>query len=174
MVREGALPDRCVVCNAQAGIRVPRTLYWSPASWRFFSAITPIALLGGGPLLGVPALTLLFWPAVILLGILHYVVRRKVKVDLGVCERHRRQRDILRGLSIAAMVGMVLVFLNWSTSDATLYSLLAAVVAIIGLASLQGRVGAQAVSLKKLDTDYAWLSGTGKDFRDALPGLPGA
>jgi hypothetical protein len=172
MDRDGALPDRCVVCNEQAsGKRIERTLYWSPAAWRTFSALAPFVLFAGGMLFSLPVLMMLFWPAVIVLGIAHYIVRRKLKLDFAVCQRHRRQRNLLAGLSLAAMAGMVAVFLNWSPTTATVVGLLTAVTIIIVLAVVQNYVGVQAVKLKKLDSQHAWLGGTGKSFREALPEL---
>ena len=107
----------------------------------------------------------------IALGIAHYFVRKKLALDLAACERHRRLRNILRALSIAALAGVVVIFFNLTAELWTL--LLAAAALLIVLAVVQGFVGVQAVSLKKLDTEYAWLGGTGKSFREALPELPG-
>lgn len=173
MDREGGLPDRCVVCNEQSGERVARTLYWSPAAWRNSSALAPFAMLGAGIAFDLPLLAALFWPAVVILAIVHYIVRKKLKLDFGVCERHRRQRNVLRALSIAAMLGLVLVFLSWSPGMTTVFGLIATVGVILALAIVQSYVGVQAVSLKKLDSQHAWLGGTGKTFREALPEVPG-
>ena len=167
-----ALPDRCVACNQPAVKRVARTLYWSPTAWRYFSVIAPLVMLFGGPALGAPILVVLFWPAVIVLLVAHYFVRKKLSVQLAVCERHRRVRDVLHALSIASLVGIVLVFLNLTPDAWTL--LVAAVALVIALAIVQSFVGVQAVSLKKLDPQHAWLGGTGETFRQALPERPGA
>jgi hypothetical protein len=163
-----------VVCNAHADQRISSTLYWSPAAWRFFSALAPFALLFGGMALGMPWLALAFWPSVIVLAIAHFIVRRKVRLELGACERHRRLRNVLRGLSIAALIGAVVVFVNLSPSDGSIALLVLVVATIIVLAVLQSFAGVQAVSLTKLDSRYAWLRGTGKLFREALPESPGA
>jgi hypothetical protein len=173
MDRGGALPDRCVVCNEQSsGKPIPRTLYWSPALWRNISAAMPFLIMIAGIAFGQPLLIALFWPAVIVLAIVHYIVRKKLKLELAVCARHRRQRNILGGLSLAAMAGMVAVFLNWTPSTATVVSLLTGVAILIALAVVQNYVGVHAVKLKKLDSQHAWLGGTGKTFRQALPELP--
>jgi hypothetical protein len=171
MDRDGSLPDRCVVCNAQAGRRVSRTLYWSPAAWRYSSVLAPFALLFAGVLLGIPWLALAFWPSIIVLGIAHYVVRKKMKLDLGICERHRRQRNLLQALSIASLAG-ALIIMTFLPSEGSLEALVAAVAVIIVLAVLQSFLGVQAVSLRRLDGEHAWLGGTGRHFREALPELP--
>ncbi|HUQ76018.1 MAG TPA: hypothetical protein VM183_14940, partial [Burkholderiales bacterium] len=173
MDRGGALPDRCVVCNEQSsGKRVARTLYWSPALWRNLSAATPFLLAIAGIAFSLPLLVLLFWPAVIVIAIAHTIVRKKLKLELAACQRHHRQRNVLGGLSLAAMAGMVAVFLNWAPTMATVVGLLAAVGVLVALAVVQSYVGVHAVKLKKLDSQHAWLSGTGKTFREALPELP--
>ena len=74
MDRQGALPDRCVVCNEHASKRIARTLYWSPTAWRIFCWVAPVALLVAGSTLRIPMLLL----------------------DLGACERHRRLRTVLQ------------------------------------------------------------------------------
>ena len=173
MDRAGALPDRCVACNQPAANRVVRTMYWSPGLWRNLSVVLPLGMLFGGPALGLPILAVLFWPTVLILAIVHFIVRKKLKVDMAVCDRHRRLRNVLRALSVAAMLGMVLIFANWSLDDSTLYSLIGAVIALIVLSIVQSMIGVQAVALRRLDAEHAWLGGTGKPFREALPELPG-
>ena len=167
-----ALPDRCVACNGEAAKRISRTLYWSPLAWRLFSVISPFALVWAGVALEMPLLAVLFWPAVIIMLIAHYFVRRKLAVEIAVCARHRRLRAVLQALSLATLGGIVLIFMNLSPEVWTL--LVAAVAALIALAIVQSFVGVQAVSLKKLDGEHAWLGGTGRTFREALPELPGA
>jgi hypothetical protein len=172
MDREGALPDRCVLCNAPAGKRVARTLYWSPAAWRHFSWIVPFGLLIAGIGLRVPWMALAFWPLVIVLGIAHYFVRKKLKLELAICVRHERQGNILAALSIAAVIAAVAFgALQIAGNGVGLVLVLASVVA---LGVLQRYAGVHSISLKKLDADHAWLGGTGRTFREALPELPAA
>jgi|tagenome__1003787_1003787.scaffolds.fasta_scaffold20965411_3 hypothetical protein len=172
MDREGALPERCVLCNAQAGKRVARTLYWTPTAWRYLSWLVPLGVLIAGIALRVPWMALAFWPAVIVVGIAQYLVRKKLKLELGVCARHDRQRTVLAALSIAAIVGAIA--LGASQLIASRMGLIVLMAAILALAVLQRYIGVQAISLKRLDADHAWLGGTGKSFREALPELPGA
>lgn len=163
--RDGALPGRCVACNEPAAAHVSRTLYWSPRAWRY-SFLLPFALLFGGVAFRVPVLTLAFWPALLLLAFIHVIVRKKLVLPLGVCERHRWQRRMLRALSIASVVGLLLVLY----SSITLLAIFIPTVMV--LAVVQSFVGVQAVSLKKLDAEHAWLGGTGRSFREALPEVP--
>jgi hypothetical protein len=174
MERGGALPDRCVVCNGAAGKRVSRTLYWSPAAWRYFSTFMPFVLLLGGFGMGSATLALFFWPALILLVVAHYFVRKRLTLDVGICARHQRQRNILSALSIAALVAAVLMLINLSPDDDSMLLLVTTLVSVVALAVAQSNVGVQAVSLKKFDSQHAWLGGVGRAFREALPELPRA
>ena len=172
MARDSALPERCVVCNEAAAQRVARTVYWSSAAWRSFSALAPFAMVLAGVALDQPILAALFWPMLLVLLVIHFIIRKKLKLELPVCERHRRHRNILRALSVAALLGTGLILVNLG---ADLWPLLVAAVAlIIALALVQSYIGVQAVSLRRLDAQHAWLGGTGKAFRQALPELPGA
>ena len=173
MDRQGALPDRCVVCNEQASKRIARTLYWSPAAWRLFCWVAPVALLVAGSTLRIPILLLSFWPTVIVLGIANYLVRKKVKLDLGACERHRRLRNLLQALSIATLLAAVLVFSRLSATGSSMTFLALVIGSAVVLAFLQRMLGVQKISLSKLDAQHAWLAGTGKSFREALPQKPG-
>ena len=172
MDRDSALPERCVVCNEAAPQRVGRTVYWSSAAWRSFSALAPFAMVFAGVALEQPILAALFWPVLLVLLVIHFIIRKKLKLELPVCERHRRHRNILRAFSVAALVGTGLILMNLG---ADLWPLLVAAVAlIIVLALVQSYIGVQAVSLRRLDAHYAWLGGTGRAFRQALPELPEA
>jgi len=174
MDRDSALPERCVVCNQPSAGRVARTLYWSSSAWRSFSALAPFAMVFAGVVLDQPIVVALFWPVLLVLLVVHFIIRKKLKLELAVCARHRRHRDILRGLSIAALVGIAALFMNLSPDNGTIALLVLAVVAIIALALVQSYVGVQAVSLRRLDTRHAWLGGTGRTFREALPEFPDA
>ena len=169
MDRNAALPDRCVVCNEHASKRIARTLYWSPVAWRVFSFLAPLVLLFGAFALRIPMMVVLFWLLVIVLGIANYLVRKKLKLDLGVCERHRRLRTLLQMLSIATLVGAVLVFTRLSATGSSMVFLAVAIVSALALAFAQRMLGVQKVSVSKLDSQHAWLAGTGKSFREALP-----
>ena len=173
MDRQGALPDRCVVCNEHESRRIARTLYWSPVAWRLFCWVAPLGLLVAGSTLRIPVLLLSFWPTVIVLGIANYLVRKKVKLDLGACERHRRLRNLLQALSIATLLAAVLVFSRLSASGSSMTFLALVIVCAVVLAFAQRMLGVQKVSLRKLDPDHAWLAGTGRSFREALPEAPG-
>jgi len=170
--RRGALPARCVVCNEPARRSLPRSLYWSPVAWRVGALLTPFALLIVGIFTGTLALLVLFWPAVIVLTIAHLFVRTKLAVELPLCERHWRGGLVVRGLSIAAVVAVLVVVAGLTRFPTLVLPVLS--VAVIAFAIAQGFIGAQRVALKRVDPEHAWLGGMGRPFREALPELPGA
>ena len=169
---EALLPARCVMCNEEAKERVVRTLYWTPATWRYLSIAAPIAIFGGGIVLRMPALLVAIAPLTLVLAIANFFVRRKLKVDMAMCQYHRFCRSALRGLSIAAMLAFLVALATLTSGDSGLYGFLGLVLLVLGLAFLQSVVGVQAVSLKRMDGHRAWLGGTGKRFREALPEVP--
>jgi hypothetical protein len=172
MDREGALPDRCVACNRPAGgRRLRRKLYSSPLAWRIGALATPFVAMAVGLSLGLFLVAALFWPLVIVLMIAHTFVRKSFKVELGLCARHRGLRYLLLALSTACIFGVFAGIVGFRTGPAMAWLLLASTVALLVLAAVQSRTGAQAVDLKELTPEHAWLSGTGAEFRDALPEL---
>jgi hypothetical protein len=168
-----ALPDRCVVCNRPAARRVARSLYCSPPAWRFGAFVVPLAMVWVGAVTGERWLTMLFWPIVIVLVIVHFFVRVKFRVELGVCDRHWRIRFLLQALSIAAIAAVLLLVFNFRIDTSGVLLAMAAG-AVIVLAIAQSYSGLQAVAAQRLTPEHAWLARTGKPFREALPELPGA
>lgn len=67
---EANLPDRCIRCNAPAGgFRFKRNLSWHPPGWYL----------------------LLFFNLIIYV-IVALIVRKRAKVAVGLCARHRKKR----------------------------------------------------------------------------------
>jgi len=167
MHHEGQLPARCVVCNAQATeYRVTRALYWSPLAWRV-SAIAAIVALLGLSAAGIVVAAVAFWPAVLIAAIVNFIIRKKVSVDLAVCERHRRVQSALTWaavLGIALVVAGIYFLIRIDPS-----ALLVAVAAMFAVGIVRSRTGALGVRVARLERDRLWLKGTGKAFRDSLP-----
>lgn len=171
--REGALPARCVVCNVPAETRVKRRLYTSPLAWRLGAFAAPFVLMFLGIALQATMLLMLFWPSVIVLLVVHLFVRRKFVLEAPICARHARLRSVLLVLSILLVCAVIALPFSWAGTQAMVTGLWACVAALILLALVQSIAGVQAVRLKRLSAEYAWLGGTGKPFREALPELPG-
>jgi len=174
MERSAELPARCVVCNEAASSRISRKLYWSPGWWRAFGGVAPFALLAAGFYAGQSWLVGYFWPLVVILIIVNFFMRQSLKLALGVCGRHRKQRRVVIGSSLVAMAIMLLGLLNITAFSWATWALGGGAVLMAILALAQSYIGVQAVSLKSLDARHAWLARTGKPFREALPELPGA
>jgi hypothetical protein len=170
--RASALPDRCVACNEPAqSYRVKRTLYHSPLAWRIGAFVTPFAATLLGLWLNIDLLVVSFWPLVLLLLVANFFVRKSLKLQLGLCQRHRRLRGLLFALSALAICGVVAGIGAFYGGPLGPAILALSILALLGLALAQSFLGASAVRLKELDGEHAWLTGTGAAFRAGLPEL---
>ena len=172
--RDGALPARCVVCNGEAGsARVRRTLYCSPLAWRLGAFAAPFVMLWLGVLAEIELFIYLFWPLVLALFVTNFFVRRSLKVELGICARHRKLRNMLIGGSLACTALVLFGIFTALSTGSGWTVLLAGAATLFALALVERWIGVQAVTLRKLGDEDAWLGGTGKPFREALPELAG-
>jgi hypothetical protein len=171
--RDAGLPARCVVCNAPAEKRVKRRLYTSPLAWRLGAFAAPFVLMFLGIALEALVLMALFWPSVVVLLVAHVFVRRKFVLEAPICGRHARQRTVLLILSIVLVCAVIALPFAFGAREAMVNALWACVAGLVILAIVQSVAGAQAVRLKRLSPEHAWLGGTGKPFREALPERPG-
>ena len=174
MDRTGALPDRCIVCNADAGgHRVTRKLYWSPLSWRLVAVATPFVVMGIGIAAQIPLLAVLFWPMVLVMMTVHTFVRKKLELEIGMCRVHQRWLAGVRWVSALFIVGVLASMALWRTHPGLAGTLLLGSIGGMVVAGIaQGVAGVQAVALNRLDQKHAWLSGAGRRFRETLPELP--
>jgi hypothetical protein len=171
MDRGGALPERCIVCNANAGHRLTRTLYSSPLAWRICATAIPFTALGIGVAAQTPLLVGLFWPLVLLLMVAHTFVRKKIELELGMCRRHRQIRLMLGVLSAACLAGIIAItIIGPGLGFLPVMGVL--VLTLLVLAIAWSYTGAQAVMISKLTDEHLWLARTGKPFLVALPELP--
>ena len=167
MQPEGQLPARCIACNGPAAAeRVSRVLYWSPPAWRVSVVATIVALLGLSAA-GVVVAALAFWPVILIAAVANMAVRKKVSLDVAVCERHRRLQAAstwAAALGIALVVAGIFYLIQ---IDAVAFFLATILMFVLGI--LRSRTGALAVRIARLERDRLWLKGTGKAFRDSLP-----
>jgi len=172
MDRTGTLPDRCVACNAAAdGYRMRRKLYCSPLAWKIGAVAVPFVALFIGIGTSSELLMASFWPIAILAAIAHLFIRRSLRLEFGVCARHRRLRYALIALSIACMVGVFTGMFGFRAFPGAPLVLLGSLVGLLALVVVQSYAGAQALALRTLSDEHAWLSGTGAPFRSELPEL---
>ncbi|MGH8732516.1 MAG: hypothetical protein ACREVB_02415, partial [Burkholderiales bacterium] len=116
----------------------------------------------------------LFWPLVIVLMIAHTFVRKRLDLEMGMCRRHQRWLIAARASSIACAAGVLASITLWNVdADLAALLLLGSICGMVLVAVTQGLAGVQAVALQRIGKDHAWLAGTGKAFRAALPELHG-
>jgi hypothetical protein len=142
---DAPLPDRCVRCNAPAnGHRLKRTLTWHP-----------------------PAYYLLILINLIIYVIVAICVRKKAVLQVGLCERHRRQRFtcIVTGW-LLFLGGIALLILGIAAQ-----SLLAVVGILAILCSLVIVLltATRIVYPARIDKELAWVKGAGGAFLADLP-----
>jgi len=167
----GHLPGRCLACNAPAlPARVARTLYWTPLRWRLFAWGLPLALFALMSV-GVEYALYLFWPVVLIVTVANMAIRKRVQLELGICERHQNRRRIIHGgawFFILVVVALtVFALINGDAFVATWLFLLIPLMLIAGLASSVGPV--MSVRLANVSGKHLWLKNTGQPFRDSLP-----
>ena len=171
MDREGRLPERCVICNEPSQSRVRRSLSWTPRAWRLVATAVPIGFAFFALAIG-PDLFALLVPLLVVLFIAGSFFRKSLKLELGVCPRHRRRWNALRWLSFTCFAVFAGSFPMIGASPALAYRvMLGSAVALLGLGIAQSFLGLQSIRVRELSKEHAWLSGTGKRFRAALPEL---
>jgi hypothetical protein len=138
------LPARCVKCNQPAIMDKPRTFTWHSPGWY-----------------------LLILLAVLIYVIVGMIVRKKVRLAIGLCEAHRARRRTLNltgaGLFVAGLGALFagihfdVEALGWIGALALLASVIVALFAASGL------------SVARIDDGQARFRGCGKAFLDSLP-----
>ncbi len=138
------LPHRCIKCNAPAVMDKPRTFTWHSSRWY-----------------------LLILLAVLVYVLVGLLVRKKVKLQVGLCEAHRQRRRTLNytGLGLFLFGGAALFagihFENEPMGWIGGLSLLASVIVAL--------VAGSTLSPSRIDATEARFSGCGKAFLDSLP-----
>ena len=165
------MPDRCIVCNAPAqNRRIRRKVYWTPRAWRVSAAGGLLGIFAVGVFFRMPGLIDLFWWLLLLALVVHFLIRKSLKLELGICARHRSIRNLLFGASLACLLvlGSAFFFLRENVGLASVL-FLASGVSLLLLGVVQTFIGIHAISLHDLSEEHAWLSGTGAPFRADLP-----
>jgi hypothetical protein len=147
--KETKMPDRCIKCNAPAtGGRLKRRFYWHPPGYYLL-------------LLAIPLIYVLF----------ALFITKRATVEIGVCERHRRQRIWTIAGSWMAVIAGIAVFpvammnnLEWAVP-------IGCVLVAGGIA--YGVLRSPLVAPSKIDDQFVWLRGGGTAFLESLPEWPG-
>jgi hypothetical protein len=175
LVRMGVgapFPDRCLCCNKPAAnYRAERCLYWRPARWRWTVGLSLVILF---VVSGIdPLVTVLFLLAVVGFAIADIFVRRKVVVEYGLCERHRRVRSGVMGAFVANWVlvlGVPAVLASGSDAIPP-WSFLPVAAAMFVLAIVASVL--YRIRLIRISGDHMWLQGAGRPFYEGLPSANG-
>jgi hypothetical protein len=147
---EAVLPDRCVKCNEPThGQRLKRQLYWHPPAFY----------------------------ALILINLLVYVlvaviVRKRARLDIGLCERHRQRRVWVILSSWVSVLGGVVLAIYGFTNNLEVLGAFASLAAIVG--GITGGVLGPQIAAAKIDKEYVWVKGVCHEYLDTLPEWSGS
>jgi hypothetical protein len=147
------LPDRCIKCNASADApRLKKTLYYVP-SW-----IWVLILLG-----------------LLVVAIAYMIVRKKVPVEIPLCQRHASKRKM------TMLIGGLIAFVSMLglCGGVSLESDLGGILVILSILGFFGGLITLAVVSNPLKPSkyskdaHVWFSGCSQEYRDSLPRWPG-
>ncbi len=146
MSQGAGLPDRCVKCNAPAnGQRLLRKLYWHS-----------------------PYIYLVILLNLIIYAIVAIIVRKKARVEIGLCDAHRRQRWLAIGLGwLLGLSGLVLVIVGFAPGGSAGVVVLGLVAFIAGL--VLGVVKGPVISAKRISPQFVWIKGVCPAYLETLP-----
>jgi hypothetical protein len=145
MRQDAELPDRCVKCNAPVnGAKLRRNLYWHH-----------------------PGLYLLIFLNLLIYLIVALFVRKRAKIALGLCEKHRATRVkaiaaawILVLLGIGLLVGGIVIENGWLGVSGVILLLAGMIYGLI-----RGRI----VTPRRIDKEHVWLNGVCAEYLENLP-----
>jgi hypothetical protein len=138
-----SFPDRCVQCNQPAGgFRLKRRLTWHPPGWY--------------------ALVLF---NLIVYAIVATIIQKKIQVEVGLCEAHRRRRRWLIGVGFALpLLGGVGCAAAADNPSAIWMGILGLVVGLTCLI-----VGTSILAAERIDDRFARIRGANLRFLESLP-----
>ncbi len=147
---DAALPHRCVKCNAPAGMPMKRKVfYWHhPAIY----------------------LLLIFW--IVIYVIVAVIARKTLKLEVGICEEHRRTRRNALTIGVIGMFGSIPAAIALGTLDQPGLALLVGIGGFIGFV-IYLMIKARILYAKKIDADEARVGGCGEEFLASLPSYRG-
>ena len=155
MHKQAVLPDRCIKCNQPAGgRRLKRKLYWHHPAWYLLILIS-------------------LWIYIIAA----LIVRRSAKIEIGLCEIHRRKR--WRAIAISwlfVLIGILGIVVGAVMSDAPVNApqwpgpvLLLASALLFLAGALWAAIVVPPIVPQKIDADYVWLKRIGPEFLAQFP-----
>jgi len=144
-IRGSTLTGRCVKCNGVESLsHTSSTLYWHPRWVYALLLLTPVAYL----LARLPT-------------------QKSGLVAVSVCRHHRNQRSVLTAGSWFLML-IALVF-GAAAAGFSSFVLLGVAGTVLAGGAIAFRRQWDLLSAAKIEGDYVWLRGCGREFVDALP-----
>lgn len=147
--RDGALPDRCIKCNAPAITPYKKqTLFWHH-----------------------PAVYLLILLNLLIYALVAMFVRRTVKLEIGLCAEHQKR---LWWARVIGWGGFVLIMAGCIISAAAESASLALLTAALGLIWIIVTIAINRLLIAaRIGEEYIQLKGCGPHFLDSLPVFQG-
>jgi hypothetical protein len=146
---ETPFPDRCVKCNAPAnGFRLKRVLYWQHPAYYFLLLCNLLILL-----------------------IVVLIVRKKAVLRIGLCEAHRKQRQLAITACSVGILGGLAMLIGSAFAESGWLALAGLVIFLTG--AVWGIAKGRTIAATKIDKENVWVSGICRDFLDQLPERPG-
>jgi hypothetical protein len=147
MHKHALLPDRCIKCNSPAhGSHLKRKLSWHN-----------------------PALALFAFMGLLPYLIAVLIASKSAKVDIGLCQTHTKRRRtaifVSWGLLLLGVGGVILGI----GEEDIVYGFIGA--ALVLMSIVYAAVGAQLVTVSRIDDNYIWLKRINKDYLAQLPEL---
>lgn len=144
MARDATLPHRCVKCNvATTGPQLKRSLSWHHSAYYLLLLI-----------------------ALLIYVIVAVIVSQRARIEIGLCPRHRRLRQLFLGLawtgSLLGIAGIIYGFANESA-----LGLVGLLVLLGGI--IAGNFGARMVYASRIDGHHIWLKGVSREYLSGLP-----
>jgi hypothetical protein len=175
--RSGRLPHRCVLCNGPGyGKRLDRRSVCSPRSWRLTAIGILAAIFAAIHMTPFGALRELFvsWvfmPLVLIVLVVHFFVRERVRFDYALCKTHWRLHMRLFAVSVTALLTVIVLLIDLiSTGNSYPAAAMPIMVWIMMLLELGRKyLGPLRVRASKTSPRHIWLRGTGSTFRESFP-----
>lgn len=153
VTRNGVLPGRCVCCNAPATTRLRRQFQWYP------------------PWVNL----LIIFPGLLIAVILMLVLRRKMPMEVPLCDEHRRRRTrrlIECGVWGVGSLALLAVSIPGTSGTTTVVFVLGSIISALG-ALVAGSYAAAVLRPRRITDDAGRFRGAAPDFLASLPTWPG-
>ena len=159
---DACLPDRCIKCNSEVGVRHKVVTAINYSHWKLPIFLLLIRIIPGRLMAKIMARLL-----------------QKVRVEVALCKKHSNWSRNLRINLPLIVIGLGLLILCFYLKFAqdlptTPFSGFVAVLGILLFATgaLSIVIGGDPVYLRRHDSGYVWLKGAGESYLASLPRLP--